>query len=73
MAAGASLEIPDGSIVHQGSPIEHWGRELGLGLRQRVDPPLRSLMPKLLLFGSSLGLLFYCGVRLLNLYHLLTL
>ena len=43
MAAGASLEVPDGSIVHQGGPIEHWSREPGLGLKQRIDPFLRSL------------------------------
>ena len=69
MAADASLEIPDESIVYQGGPIEHWSRELGLGLRQMVNPLLRSPVPNLLLLGSSLGLLFWCGARLLNLHH----
>ena len=44
MAADASLEVPDGSIIHQRGPIEHWSREPGLGLRQRVNPLLRSPM-----------------------------
>ena len=73
MAADASLEIPDESIVYQGGPIEHWSREPDLGLRQRVNLLLRSLLPNLLLLGSSLGLLFWCGARLLNLHHLFAL
>ena len=73
MVADASLQILDGSIVHKGSPIEHWSRELGLGLKQRVNPLLRSPVPNLLLLGSSLGLIFWCGLRLVNLHHLLAL
>ena len=73
MAASASLEVPDGSIIHQRGPIEHWSREPGLGLRQRVNPLLRSPMSNLLLLGGLMGLLFQCGARLLNLHHLLTL
>ena len=70
MVAGASLEIPNGSIVHQGGSIEHWSWESGLGLKQRINPLLKSPVPNLLLLGSSLGLLFWYGVRLFNLHHL---
>ena len=73
MVAGASLEIPNGSIVHQGGSIEHWSQEPCLGFRQRINPLLRSSVPNLLLLGSSLGLIFWYGVRLLNLHHLLLL
>ena len=74
MATGAFLEVPDGSIVHQGGGgIEHWSQEPGLELRQRVNPLLRSPVPNLLLLSGSLGPLFRCGARLLNLHHLLAL
>ena len=73
IAGHPSLEVPDGGIGEQRSPIQNWGGGLGRRCDLGISPLFNAFLRHFGLLGHSLGLIFLGGVGFPSFHYLLTL